>query len=130
MSDCLVALKQSNHVYGLHNTDVLRQTIRILPSKFRNGGTEHCFKIRRQKKPCLTDLESWFQEGRNASKEAYLAPKHDPKKRGNTGGDDKWFGKTTFSKPTCIICEENHLFYKWESYKVMTRKEKMKFVKR
>ena len=63
-------------------------------------------------------------------KEAYLAPKHDPKKRGNTGGDDKWFGKTTFSKPTCIICEENHLFYKWESYKVMTRKEKMKFVKR
>ena len=46
-----------------------------------------------------------------------------------TGSDKKWFGKTTFSKHTCISYEENHLFYKCESYKAMTGKEKMKFVK-
>ena len=60
-----------------------------------------------------------------ASTEAYLPPKHDPKKRGNTGSDKKWFGKTTFSRPHY---EENHLFYKCESCKAMTEKEKMKFV--
>ena len=64
-----------------------------------------------------------------ASTEGYLPPKHNPKKRGNTGSDKKWFGKTTFSKDTCISYEENHLFYKCESYKAMTGKEKMKFVK-
>ena len=51
---------------------------------------------------------------------AYLSPQHDPKKWGNTGSDEKWFSKTTFSKPKCIMCEENHLFYKCESYKAMT----------
>ena len=45
-----------------------------------------------------------------ASKDAYMLLKHDPKKRENTDSDETWFGKTTFSKPLCIMCEENHLF--------------------
>ena len=45
-SDCVAALKQLNCVYDLHSTDVLRQTIRRLPSKFHNRWAEHCFKIR------------------------------------------------------------------------------------
>ena len=130
MSDCVVALQQLNYEKSLHSRDVLRQVIRRLPSKFHNKWAEHCFKIRRHKKPSLRDLESWLQERILASKEAYLPPKHDLKKRGNTGIDRKWFGKTTFSKPACIICEENHLFCKCESYKTMTGKEKMKFVKK
>ena len=109
MSDCVVTLKQLNYVYNLHGTNVLRQTIRRLSSKFHNRCREHCFKSRRHKEPSLTDLESWLQERILASKEVYLPPKHDPKKRGNTGGDEKWFGKATFSKPICIMCEENHL---------------------
>ena len=45
-SDCVAALKQLNCVYDLHSTDVLRQTIKRLPSKFHNRWAEHCFKIR------------------------------------------------------------------------------------
>ena len=110
MSDCVVALKQLNYVYELHSTDVLRQTIRRLPSKFHNRWAEHCFKIRGHKKPSLTDLEPWLQERILSSKKAYVPPQHDQKKSGNTGSDEKWFGKTTFSKPTCIMCKEKHLF--------------------
>ena len=126
MSHCVVALKQSNYVYDLHGTDVLRKTIKRLPSIFHYRWTKH-FKIRRHKEPSLTDLESPLQERILASKEASY---HDPKKKRNTGSDEKWFGKTTLSKPTCIMCEENPLFYKCESYKAMIRKEKMRFVKR
>ena len=51
-------------------------------------------------------------------------------RKGEILSDEKWFGKTTFSKRTCTMCEENHFFYKCESYKAMTGKEKMKFLKR
>ena len=94
MSNCVVALKQSNYVYDPHGTVVLRQTIKRLPSIFHYRWTKHCFKIRRHKEPSLTDLESWLQERILASKEASY---HDPKKNRNTGSDEKWFGKTTLS---------------------------------
>ena len=60
MSDCVVALKELNYVYDMHSTDVLRQTIRRLPSKFHNRWAEHCFKMRRHKEPLLTCLQSWI----------------------------------------------------------------------
>ena len=74
MSDCVVALKQINYVYDLYSTDVLRQTIRGLPSKFHNRWAEHCFKIKRHKERSLTNLELWLQERALASKEVYLPP--------------------------------------------------------
>ena len=92
VSDCVVALK--------HNT---RQTLRRLPCKFHIRWAEHYFKIRRHKEPSLTCLESRLQERILAQKEAYLPPKHDPKKRGNTGSDMKWFGKTTYFEPASFM---------------------------
>ena len=70
-SDCVAALKQLNCVYDLHSTDVLRQTIKRLPSKFHNR---------------------WAEQFQN---KAYLPPQHDPKKPGDTGSDEKWFSKIT-----------------------------------
>ena len=72
MSDCVAALKQINYVYDLYSTDVLRQTIRGLPSKLHNRWAEHCFKIKRHKERSLTNLELWLQERTLASKEVYL----------------------------------------------------------
>ena len=82
MNDCAVALQQFNYVYDLHSTAGLKQTIRRLPSKLHERWAEHCFKIRRNNEPSLTNLESWLQERMLASKDVYLPPKHDLKKRG------------------------------------------------
>ena len=68
ISDCVVTLNQLNYVYDLHITDVLRQTIRRLPSKLHNRWAEYSFQIRKFKEPSLTDLESWLQERILASK--------------------------------------------------------------
>ena len=80
MSDYIIALKQLNYIYDLHSTDVLRRSIRKLPSKYHSRWAEHCFKLRQHKEPSLADLESWLQERIMAAKESYL-PSYKKKKK-------------------------------------------------
>ena len=56
-----------------------------------------------------------------------MPPKHDPKKRGNTGSNEKSFGKTTFSKPLCIMCEKKSLFTNVKATKPLPERRKSKY---
>ena len=126
MSDCIISLKQLNYIYDLHSTDVLRRSIRRLPSKYHSRWAEHCFRLRQYKEPSLTDLESWLQERILAAKESYLPPKE---RKIQKQEREKFVGKTSFEN-LCLICEDKHYFYKCDQYKKMTSGEKIKFVKR
>ena len=127
MSDCIIALEQLNYRYDLHSTDVLRRSIRKLPSKYHSRWAEHCFKLRQQKEPSLADLESWLQERIMAAKESYLTSYE---KKNQLQEKDKFIGKISFENQKCILCEERHYFYKCSQYKEMTGKENIKLIKK
>ena len=62
ISDCLITLNQLNHESDINSTDVLRQAIRRLPSKFYGRWGEYCLKLRSVREPTLIDLEIWLSE--------------------------------------------------------------------
>ena len=62
ISDFLITLHQLNYESDINSTDVLRQAIRRLPSKFYGRWGEHCLKLRSIREPTLTDLETWLSE--------------------------------------------------------------------
>ena len=72
ISDCLVTLKQLNYQSDLYSTDILRQAIRRLPSKFHAKWGEYCLKFGEYSEPNLLNLEKWLNERVLASRNLYL----------------------------------------------------------
>ena len=58
ISNCLITLHQLNYESDINSTDVLRQTIQRLHSKFYGRWSEHCFKLRSIRETTLIDLET------------------------------------------------------------------------
>ena len=58
MSDYVVALNQLKYIHDLHSSNVLRQALRRLPSKYHNTWAEYCFKLKKNKESSLCDLET------------------------------------------------------------------------
>ena len=77
ISDCLITLHQLNYESDKNSTDVLRQAIRRLLSKFYRRWGEHCLKLRSIREPSLIDLETWLSEQIQASTDPCLSPKRD-----------------------------------------------------
>ena len=62
ISDCLITLHQLNYESDINSTDLLRQAIRRLPSKFYRRWGDQCLKLRSFKEPTLIDLETCLSE--------------------------------------------------------------------
>ena len=126
ISDCIVALGQLNYTSDLYSSDILRQVIRRLPIRLHGKWAEFCFSLRRTKEPTLIDFEKWFQDRILAFKEAYLPVKNEPKKNRDT--EEKYVGTTlTFNK--CILCDNQHRFFKCNKYKALDHAERLSLVK-
>ena len=70
--------------------------------------------LRRVKEPTLVDFENWLQDRILAFKEAYLPVKHELKKNRDT--DEKHVG-TNLTSNKCILCDNQHRFFKCNKYK-------------
>ena len=126
----ILALKQLNYIYGLHSTDVLHRTIRRIPSKYHSRWAAYCFNLRQYKeKPPLSDLEFLLHKRILAAKKAHLPHKVDEKKIFQTENNEKWVGKT-YEKSQCILCKQQHYFYKCDNYKEINWRERIKLVKK
>ena len=126
ISDCVVALSQLIYTSDLFTSDILRQVIRRLPPKFHGKWAEFCFTLRRVKEPTLVDFENWLQDRILAFKEAYLPVKHELKKHRDT--DEKCIGKT-FTSNKCILCDNQHIFFKCNKYKSSGPVDRLNLVK-
>ena len=137
ISDCLVTLKQLNYQSDLYSTDILRQAIRRLPSKFHSKWGEYCLRFGEYNEPNLLNLEKWLNERILASRNPYLPQKQ-------IGKGEKFEHKkqefkkherrnviaaTGIQKLSCSLCKEKHRFFKCEKYKKLTPIKKFEFVK-
>ena len=134
MSDCVVVLNQLKYVHDLYSANVLRQALRRLPSKYHNKWAKYCFSLCDSycvtKEPSLCDLERCIQERILAAQDACIPTRERLRKKQGQDGENRWVGKTSFGKLKCILCENKHLFYKWDKYEEMTRTERMRLVKK
>ena len=71
----ILTLKQLNYQSDLYSTNILRQAIRRLPSKFHAKWGEYCLKFGEYSEPNLLNLEKWLNERILASKNPYLPQK-------------------------------------------------------
>ena len=139
ISDCLITLQQLNYDSDIYSTDVLRQTIRRLPSKFYTRWGEHCLKLRVIREPTLVDLEAWLHDRIQATTDPYLPQKRDKKFQKFSSEEDKHktlVNTTGVSKTDnqsvenkCSFCKANHRFYKCQTYNGMTPIERFNTVK-
>ena len=130
MSDCVVALNQLKYIHDLHSSNVVRQALRRLASKYHNKWAEYCFRLRKNKEPSLCDLETWLQERILAVQEACIRNRERLRKYQGRVGENRWVGKTYFGKLKFILCENKHLSYKCDRYEEMIETERMKLVKK
>ena len=130
MSDCVVALNQLKYIHDLHSSNVVRQALRRLPSKYHNRWAEYCFRLRKNKEPSLCDLETWLQERILAVQEVCIPTRERLRKYQGWVGENRWVGKTYFEKLKFILCENKHLFYKCDRYEEMIETERIKLVKK
>ena len=126
ISDCIVELGQLNYTSEFFSSDILRRVIRRLPPKFHCKWAEFCFTLRRTKEPTLVDFENWLQDRILAFKEAYLPVKHELKKNRDT--DEKYVG-TTLTSNKCILCDNQHIFFKCNRYKSLDPTDRLNLVK-
>ena len=137
ISDCLVTLKQLNYQSDLYSTDILRQAIRRLPSKFHVKWGEYCLKFGEYSEPNLLNLEKWLNERVLASRNLYLPQKQirkgdkpEYKKQEYRKHERKSIVATTdIQKVSCSLCKKKHRFFKCQQYKDFTPKRKFEFVK-
>ena len=114
ISDCIVALGQLNYTSDLFSYDILRHMIHRLPPKFHGKWAEFRFTLGRTKEPTLVEFENWLQDRILAFKEAYLPVKHELKKNQDT---EEKYGGTTLMSNKCILCDNQHRFFKSNKYK-------------
>ena len=120
ISDCLVTLKQLNYQSDLYSTDILRQAIRRLPSKFHAKWGEYCLKFGEYSQLNLLNLEKWLNERILASRNPYLPQKQigkgdkpEYKKQEYRKHERKRIVATTnIQKVSCSLCKEKHRFFK------------------
>ena len=102
-SDCIVAFNQLNYPSDWFSSDLLRQMICRLPSKFYDKWAIFCFTVRRMKEPVPVDFVNWLQDRIVSFKEACLQVKHELKK--NRGSEEIYIGATLMSNKS-ILCNQ------------------------
>ena len=116
-----------NYIADIYSTDVLCQTLRMLPNYLIRKWSEYSFHLRKREEPNLIHLENWLQARVMAAKDPYL-PNGRDKRTGNgpriqrTKMDDK--------SASCPCCNGSHFLYKCDSFKSKTDVEKLDLVKK
>ena len=126
ISDCIVALGQFNYTFNLFSSDILRQVIHRLPTKFQGKWPEFCFTLRRTKEPTFVEFESWLQDRILAFKETYLLVKYELKENPDT--EEKYVGTTLMSNK-CILCDNQHRFFKCSKYRSLDLADRLSLAK-
>ena len=124
--DYIVPISKLNHRSDLFSSDVLWQVICRLPPKFHGKWAEFCFTLRRMTEPTIVEFENWLQNRILAFKEAYLPVKHELKKNWDT--EEKHVGTTLMSNK-CILCDNQHRFFKCNKYKSLDTAEQLSLTK-
>ena len=133
INECLVTLKQLNHISDLHSSETLQQAIQRLPIYLQHKWCERSFSVSRTEEPSLLHLGVWLRDRLLAMQEI-ARPEQ---RRFNPKSDEKpgakhvnvvTSGKNVVLK--CKICNGEHNFWKCQRYKDMEGKKRAELVKK
>ena len=126
ISDCLVTLRLLNYESDLYSSDTLRQAVRRLPSKLAAKWAERSMSIRgRSEEPNLIHFERWLEARVLVLKEMQLPNQKNSEKRRKQAN----ILTTLTGSAPCHTCGGKHVFWKCESYKGLSPKERYEMVK-